>query len=340
MLKIFESFGLIKTNGLLGIEVECEGKNLNTLYPEGNCVWRTEDDASLRGDYPRERSEFVLSKPVSLPVAREQLVLLADAQKNAGVNFSFRTSVHVHLNVQEFTEEEVMTFIYTYYLLESVLLRYCGESRQANRFCLSIKDADGVLETLTEVYSEGVYKALFRVDPNRVRYAALNLSAVRKYGSLEVRSMRGTLEYDVLNTWITALANLHKHSTKGYTVMDIYDMVVNQGADKFVKTVLGAEAYKEMAYEGMENDILHHMSLTMEIPYLYNIYKRKLEAPKAQVPKIPRVKKDPVIDDLFDPEQAPPLARRRVVAENPVLEILFPDEDEAGNVDGDPRGQW
>jgi len=58
MKKLHEALQHKLLPGLIGIEIECEGQNLVPIDDE---FWKTEDDGSLRGSFPEERSEYVLN---------------------------------------------------------------------------------------------------------------------------------------------------------------------------------------------------------------------------------------------------------------------------------------
>src|SRR5690606_7279420 len=88
-------FGLPPTEGMFGIEIEVEGARF-PIVP----AWEKKTDGSLRG----ESAEYVLSHPLDKEPAVEALNALAKAfAENKTVrNYSYRTSVHVHVNVQNF----------------------------------------------------------------------------------------------------------------------------------------------------------------------------------------------------------------------------------------------
>ena len=89
MKKVHELLNLRPCVGDVGIEIECEGANLQPVMGNG---WRTEDDNSLRGEFPHSRCEWVFTKPLSLTDALASLEYLEDVQKKgkAKFNFSFR----------------------------------------------------------------------------------------------------------------------------------------------------------------------------------------------------------------------------------------------------------
>lgn len=181
MIKVMEAFRLPKrasTSGDVGIEIEVEGDNL----PRPDEYWRCERDGSLRG----ESMEYVLEEPLKLPKALDALAHL-DAcyiRGNTNVHESVRAGVHIHINVQKLTVVELFSFMTAYLILEDLLIKYCGEYREGNLFCLRTRDAEFLLHTLEGVASKKNYEAF---SSDMLRYASMNVCSLWRYGSLEFR---------------------------------------------------------------------------------------------------------------------------------------------------------
>lgn len=280
MKKLFELLGLKQQEGTFGVEIECEGKNLS---PVNRGFWRTEDDGSLRGRYPDSRCEWVFAKPLPLAKALTAISGMAREQTSQGaeLDFSFRTSVHVHVNVQDFTEDQYFNFIYTYLLLEEPLLRFCGPTRKANRFCLSMNDGEGLLDYVSHIFQNGV-RSVNYIHENELRYAAINLAATKKYGSLEFRAMRGTLDVDVLSTWIIALNNIREYALSKGNIHEIHDEFVKNSPTQFMRNVLD-DMSPEFEYAGMEENLRNNFSVTLELVYAYKPALKKEEPAKEKI---------------------------------------------------------
>ena len=276
MKKVIEILGLRSTKGMFGIEIEAEGNNIRFVE---NDVWNTVDDGSLRGEFPESRAEFVLRKPLNMEHIEAALLNLKEEQEDAQFNFSVRTSVHVHVNVQQLTEQQLMSFIYSYLLVEELLVDYCGLSRKANRFCLRLQDAEGLMQGLQMLFMNGL-AASKRYLNDDIRYAAINLAAIPKYGSVEFRSMRGTLDTNVLLTWVKALYNIRKFAVDMGSLEDILKFYNNSSHDEFLNAVVGNVA-KEFKIGQWKKSLDRCYSLSLDIPHMYEMgaYKRIVEAP-------------------------------------------------------------
>lgn len=324
MKKVAEIFGLPKAEGNLGVEVEVEGENLKALIPTLNCPWKTENDGSLRGMFPTQAAEFVLYKPLVLEKAVDAVKYLSGVQKDATLKFSFRTSVHVHVNTTDMTGAQALSFIYVSLLLEELLMKFCGEERIGNRFCLRIQDAEGMIDTLSKVFEQGV-EQLGGIPAELIRYSAINIASLPKYGSVEFRGMRGTLDIKVLTTWLTALDNIRKYSHTKSSPLDVYEEYAVTPYNEFVKNVLG-DVYQEFLYPGFEGDIARSFSLTLDLPNYYHLVNTVKEVkgkkadfiiiddmePIADVPPLNQWRAAPVQGIADRPAGARPIARQAV----------------------------
>lgn len=264
MTKLHELLQQKPTNGSFGIEIETEGKNLTNLVPP---QWKIENDGSLRGRFPDEAAEYVLRKPLELQKAIDAVTQLRKIQDEvqAKLNFSFRTSVHVHVNVQQLTFNQYLNMIYTYLLLEEPLVRYCGKERVGNRFCLRLQDAEGLMDYLFMLFRQG-HGALKHIHGDAVRYASINVAATSKYGSLEFRSLKGNMDIDYITTWLQALDNLRSFAQEHANPQIIHDLFVNSTPEQFAEIVLG-DVSPAFTYPEMEMDMRSSFSLTLELPY-------------------------------------------------------------------------
>lgn len=239
--------------GEVGIEVEMEGKNIyHAPIPP---YWRHDKDGSLRGDC----AEFILRSPIPRDKVNEALDLLFKTLEVNNTKLrkdSPNTSVHVHLNVQKWTLKQVCNFICVWYILEELLVGWCGEDRTGNVFCLRGADAEAVLFRLSNALKYGNYMKLG--DQNGLRYAALNYTSLSKFGSLEVRSLAGVYDKDVIKTWIDILLDIKDFSEKFESPSDVIKEYSQAGAGEFLKMacprwhgLIKTKDFRDQMHEGM-----------------------------------------------------------------------------------------
>lgn len=235
MTTVFEAFRLpnrYKTDGDIGLEIEVEGEDLPRTNRD---IWRMESDGSLRGN----SVEYVLAKPMSSVEKANALTYLDNKYVESGtvVHDSVRAGVHVHINVQDLTLEQMFSFIVAYIILEDILTFYCGQYRQGNLFCLRIRDADFLLYVMEKV-AKKEYN-LNEFNSNQLRYSAINVTSLNRYGSLEFRAMRGTRNMSIINDWADMLLRLRDVSKVFDNASDVVSFLIEKGADAFLDHFLG-----------------------------------------------------------------------------------------------------
>lgn len=235
MRNIRQILGFDKTEGCLGVEIEVEGVNL----PEPPHTWRKERDGSLRG----ESAEYVLHEPHTLKGCLFALDYLQDCYKACGTKVldTGHAGIHVHVNVQELSFEELFNFITVYAILETSLVRWCGESRVGNLFCLRISDAEYLVRFISRVART---RDLTSFHSDDIRYSSINLKAITTYGSLEFRALAGTDDFTKIKSWVKFLYSMREFSRKFNSPIDVVESFLINKVD-FIRECL----------EGFELDI-------------------------------------------------------------------------------------
>jgi hypothetical protein len=204
-------------NDLIGIEIEVEGANRIDYHNDGKLwdYWAEHDDGSLRG----AAREFVLRRPIGgadLAAAMEAMRGRLDK-----CNFSLRTSVHVHVDVRDITSQALYRFMLLYILLEELLFDLCGKHRASNNFCIASYHAEGFLATLARISPTTTIRSLTAMNTQDMRYSAMNLDAVRKFGSLEFRGHEGTGDVDRIMQWVNVLTHLKHYAVRTKRLEDL-----------------------------------------------------------------------------------------------------------------------
>lgn len=216
--------------GEVGIEVEVEGDNLPRVF-EAAVPWEAVRDGSLRG----ESMEYVLKKPTTRNKYGLCLDVLRNQLRESEIYDSDRCGVHVHINCQELSVDQVISFITTYLCFEEVLVKWCGDRRVGNLFCLRTSDAPGLLQYVIRLKQR---KHVGVVATDRIRYGSINLKALATYGSLEFRAMRSDLGEGVIEKWVRMLLAIKDYSVDKTPEEVIGDFSIN-GPQDFFNDVLG-----------------------------------------------------------------------------------------------------
>lgn len=223
-------------NEYIGLEVELERAS---PMVEGvrSSHWAAKGDGSLRED----GVEFVFKKPLAGVSAVHAIDVLHKVAAANPPKLSAYCSTHLHINFLDNTLQELKHFISTYMVLEDALARYCGPTRENNAFCLTFSNAEDAVETVRDMYSKGLGVIRDRGE-DRLKYCALNLFTLYRFGTLEVRLGRPMIDRTELLQWINIMLSIKKYSLGMQSVHDILVDVSSRGTDGFIRKVLGGYA--------------------------------------------------------------------------------------------------
>lgn len=231
-------------SGDLGVEVEVEWQANTGCAPstaQNIPHWIMKSDGSLRCGH-----EFVTRQPAKMcPELKTKkldplfAVIGPHIQKGA-----FRASTHVHVNALRLTPLELMNTATLWWLVEDLMMEYCGDERKTNRYCAPINTSSGNFDRLLELFSTG--DALCD-GPNHTyaelgeRYMALNLSSLLKFGSLEYRGMRASHESESVYNWMRTLHRLQLDLSRQFKhPLSITDKFLAAKDKKaFIKNIIG-----------------------------------------------------------------------------------------------------
>lgn len=193
--------------------------------------WEGHIDGSLRNF----GMEFVSAEPLSL---EDQIVALKKWEKCfRGVPFiknAPATSVHVHVNFQP---EELLTlanFIETYLLFENILIEFSGEARRSNLFALPVRVAETIFFNCAKMMRTLASGKQPSFPQQLHKYGALNISSLFYFGSIEIRSFRGTTDIKEIIEWITLLDEMLEFSRKISSPKEIVYLAKNSLYDLFI----------------------------------------------------------------------------------------------------------
>lgn len=193
---------LVDQHTLVGIEVEVE--NMKNFVPEMPVYWQVKNDSSLRNS----GLEFT-----SIPLRSNQVEHALDylikqiTSTNVPV-FSNRCSVHVHLNVRDFTINQLINLVIIYSLFEKHFFHIAGTKRESNIFCVPL------YKTEPSFKLSNIRSALSSWH----KYNALNLGTtigsnnLPAYGTVEFRHLYGTLDKNILMDWINQILCVRKEA--------------------------------------------------------------------------------------------------------------------------------
>lgn len=213
---VSELFGLDVPNKCLdrrficGVEYEIE--SIKEQRAEGFFV---EVDNSLRNN----GLEFK-SPPHTYEESLAGFKYLHGSIKTGPNPFSDRTSIHVHVNCSQLTPKEVREFILLYALFEPIFFEFVGPVRQGSIFCVP----------LYYTYLPSQYKGdIKKMHAAWHKYTAFNIcplgpgkDGTQALGTIEFRHLYGTDNYEVFETWLSAIKELYEYiaTTDNFSIIE------------------------------------------------------------------------------------------------------------------------
>lgn len=188
----------IDSSEVVGIEVEVENQ---AHRRPSNRVWTVTDDGSLRNS----GAEFI-SQPIPASFAPAALKHLFHGDFDQEYCFSPRTSVHVHLNMQDAPCEKVLDLLFIYSLFEKTLFRFVGKGRWKNIYCTPVTETN----LLASIARTGLRS-------HWEKYTGFNLLPLPEKGTVEFRHMHGTIDVKKLCIWIDLITRLKAYVLKHKT---------------------------------------------------------------------------------------------------------------------------
>jgi len=227
----------------IGMEFEIE--NIGPA-PSGLVVyrdsvyWKYTKDNSLRNN----GVEFV-----SVPVSGHSIdYALYELETELGIRYpdhmdSIRTSIHVHVDVSEWSLRELFALPTLYALFEDVFFSFHNEARQNNPYCYPITS---LAPNGLSVYTEA-------------KYCALNLAPAQTQLSVEFRHANFDRDMKKNRRWIQIVCKFMKYAEehRSELVEIVKRTVIQDDYLKLFNVVLGKSAQffdEELVYGMMKNN--------------------------------------------------------------------------------------
>lgn len=218
----------------VGIEVELE----KVLLKARPTPWTIVADGSLKIN----GKEFTI--PTYNTYAETALTKLFSVIK---AESSERCSVHVHVNIADYTIEDLHNIIILYLIFENTLYRYSGRRWNSN-YCVPVRSH------LISKILDMDFKTISLKFP---KYSGLHFFADTKYNTVEFRQMAGTMNKDYINNWIMVVSNLVKYAqtiTTEQLIEKISDMYTTSSYWDLAKEVFG-EYYNVLTNNKFKSDV-------------------------------------------------------------------------------------
>ena len=200
-----------KKSLLFGVEIELEfPKGYPSEVPKG---FKKVPDGSLRRGI-----EYVSERPYTLNTTLKNVEEAYEYLKDYA-EISDRCSTHIHMDVRDFNMYQLASLLLIYHFYEESFLELVSEERRNNKYCISTKTSPSFLGVKFDVIKGRA------IASHSFRYSALNVNdPIRKFGSVEFRSLQGTVDIKVFSNWIKLINDLGIISKKFHTKKHFYTL--------------------------------------------------------------------------------------------------------------------
>lgn len=275
----------VRPYDLVGVEVELEQASelLRLINGDIKNYWEVEEDGSLRDN----GVEFKTKGPLFGCDLEHALFLLDWNCQRANPVTSYRTSVHIHINVRDMNVKSIFKMFLTYLIFERPIFRMFPK-REENLYCVPWFDADDDIEHLRVFlkyirYSDNRYlegkefpipkeylaEMLTNGLSNLNKYSAVNLNPITKFGTIEFRHMNGTYDGDAIIRWINVIQCLKTFALDDrYSWNELPQLMSEFSPLQFADDVFGGCPPFNFNYNGLVYDMYQGARL---VDYIYRL---------------------------------------------------------------------
>lgn len=248
----------VKNTDKIGIEIELEKVNIKN--PRVNdFLWKIQEDGSLK-NRGKEFTICIYSNKV--------LEALANLKENlSSYEASPRTGIHIHLNIGDLSMEEILLFVYIYYIFETPLIKYTG-GRFKNNFCVPLNESWSL--DPTSLLNWKKYNAI-NVFPKLHTNPDIRLSTI------EFRQMKGNFNEEYINTWVQLIMAM-KIYVKGKSLSDFLDTIEHANSNSSYNILMKEifkEYYNALQYSDINKDIESSILNIKTYLYINEIYPKQ-----------------------------------------------------------------
>lgn len=255
---------------ICGMELEIERVERPYYLGHNDSFWRTETDGSLRNN----GIEFI-SVPSTMGRLVQELGIFFNGNKfDTTYNYSDRTSIHVHVNVQDFTVPQIKALIVLYALFEKLLFKFVGHYRSESLYCVPLTET-----LLVQNLQRTILTYLDNPRHAWEKYTALNILPIHTQGTVEFRHLHGTKDLKTILDWlelVTSLVELARNTP----LQEVYNLLT------YGEDVLISKLYMPVVGHTLSQDTdnldLFRQGLT-EVKYL--LHKQVLGGMSETIPK-------------------------------------------------------
>lgn len=257
---------------LVGIEVEVENIKSEPSIPK---FWMQEADGSLRNHGKEYKS--VPLEPEQAFSAIWMLWQVLYKASTAKPDFSWRTSIHVHVNAIEMDDDEFQNLLLLSLVFEEMMFHLVGSEREDSNFCAPL--CRSILTDTLKGYFSGktTLKSLFKTwnagggmdaGSGLYKYASVNLSRLGDLGTVEFRHLGGTGNMVLLFQWLALILQMYRAAVLNSPIKlhsKIKMLNSTKDYEEFVEDIFGKKLMKFLVSKNFKEMLYENITLVKEM---------------------------------------------------------------------------
>lgn len=216
---------------------------------EFNRYFSQHSDGSLRN----AGTEFVFNGPMCGTRVLKALDLMDDMARACAFAASYRTSLHVHMDVGELSiPEDLDSIVILYCIFEYLIYKFIGNNRESSNYCIPWymnPQHFQVYKKILKGYGNSGDETLVATLKNSkpYKYSGLNMFSLGDFGTLEFRHAPVNMQKAKILTWLNILLRMKKWVMENgrFKGEDIFAHLEKQGPLHFAQEVF-QEQYKDL----------------------------------------------------------------------------------------------
>lgn len=214
-----------------GIELELEG----VYDPDGVDMWCIEGDGSLRNG----GVEYITNGGFAGEELEGALDNLCQELSEIEYDVSERCSTHIHIDVRDMTQEQIVNFLCLGVMLEHVLFSLFGNKRTANLFCIATDGGGTNYENLITCLNHP--ESMLNI--NWTKYAAIGLKRIRDLGTVEFRMFQAITDKDQFVQVLNVLFAMKREAKDMMSPSSLVDFKLQHNASEIFRAYMPDVAY-------------------------------------------------------------------------------------------------
>lgn len=255
----------------LGIEIEAENlKVFEQISFPPTKLWTLKPEGSLRNN-----GWELISCPTPAEVVAPNLHTILQYFKVIGADpeFTWRSSIHVHVNCRAMPVEYFKNFVLLSMVCEDSLFTFASPTRRdVNIFCTPLSRANFyALSAFMSVPNDSkaaLKSSLIQVIGSIKKYSALNFHRLADLGTLEFRHLRGTGDPSVILRWCQLIEALFSAACNIETEKlhnAIKELNTSSAYDAFLNMVFGEKLANLLFSPALQVRMSRNISVAKEI---------------------------------------------------------------------------